>query len=489
MSFPVFSPLSRFKDDPRGFVSSGAFLLFGTILGIVAADLLVSGQRQLAFGLVLLLPVTILIIKYPTFSVMVWLLLAPFLLTTPTAGGRTVYWMIHRALPPATVGMIVLSHLLRFRKLPRLGPAELAMIGYAGTTLFSIALLNKNPQATTYVFYDRVFSPMCLYFIVRLSSPGAKELKRLVPVIFFLGLSQAIIGTFSWFAPQFLPQQWLNQAGERTTGSLHSYSVYTSTLVFSGLYLLHTALNRKRGLVQTVFISVFFLSIFCVFISYSRGSWMAGIVILLGLAYLYRKFLLRWIFAIVLAATLFVGVIFVGDFPYVSERLSESDSALSRLPVALAAYRMFETKPISGWGYGNFDDYDRQFQGRVGDLVNANQDNVSHNVYLALLAEQGILGLTLFLAPVVWWLYMTMITKHKIPAEGFWSRRLLILLWLVILYHFIVNNFSHMRIVFGLGMWWFTLGLIANIIDQYSTVRAESVESISRMRQEQNSII
>ena len=41
------------------------------------------------------------------------------------------------------------------------------------------------------------------------------------------------------------------------------------------------------------------------------------------------------------------------------------------------------------------------------------------------------------------------------------SRRFLILLWLVIAAHIVVNNFSNMRSTFGLGMWWITLGLIA----------------------------
>jgi O-antigen ligase len=468
MSLPNFLHLSKLLNTRvRISVSSWSFPLFGSILGIVAAYLLVSREWQLAFGLIFILPAAILTIRYPLFSVLVWLLLTPFLLATTTAAERQVYWMIHRALPPATVGILILSYLIRIRKLPRLGLAEFAMMGYLGLSLFSIAYLSHRPLETTYLFYDRVFSPMCLYLIVRLSMPGEKDLNRLVPVIFFLGLSQALIGTFSWFMPQLLPQEWLTMPGQRTTGSLHSYSVYTTTLVFSSLYLLNWALNHKSSLVRTVFIFFFFLSIICVFISYSRGSWLAGIIVLFGLAYHYRKIILKKIFAVaVMAAILFIGIIFIGKFQFAYERLNDRNAALSRLPVALAAFRMFEAKPFFGWGYENFDGYDRQFQGRVWDLVNAKQDSTSHNMYLTLLAEQGIIGITLYLAPVGYWLFQTIKLKEAMYVQNFRRWNLLILLWLNILFHIIVNNFSDMWVVFGLGMWWLSLGLIGNLIYQ-----------------------
>jgi len=409
---------------------------------------------------------------------MIWLLLDPFLMTTPTMSGRMVYWMVHRALPPVAVGVLAIGYLMRIRKFPQLGLAELAMIGYVCASLFSIALYNKTPQSTAYLFYDRVVSPMFLYLIIRLSMPGEKELKQLVPAIFFLGVTQASIGILSWLAPQFLPQEWLRLEDQRTTGSLVTPSVFTSAMVFAGLLLLHSAFDRKPGLIRTIYLCVFSLSIFCIFISFSRASWLAGILVLLGLIYLYPKFMLRWALVVVPTAILIVGTLYVGYFYDPSERLNERDSALSRLPTVLAAYRMFEAKPVLGWGYGNFSYYDRPFQERVRDLVDARRDTASHNLYLTTLAEQGILGLTLFLTPVIWWLFETIRMKHQIPAEGFWNKKLLFLLWLVILNHLIVNNFSQMWIGFGYGMWWLTLGLIANLLTK-NTANTLSDETYS----------
>jgi len=49
-------------------------------------------------------------------------------------------------------------------------------------------------------------------------------------------------------------------------------------------------------------------------------------------------------------------------------------------------------------------------------------------------------------------------------AERLGGRKLPILLWLIILNIVVLNNFSNMRVVFGLGLWWITLGLIANSV-------------------------
>jgi O-antigen ligase len=461
----------------RGWLS----ILIGCIMGILAAYLLVEGEWSLVIVLIFVLPMTILIFKHPIAAVMIWLLLAPFLVTTETSAERMIYWLIHRALPPLTVGILGMSFLIRARKFPRLSPAEFAMIGYIIATLFSIALVGTSPQRITYEFYDRVFSPMCLYLIIRLTAPGEREIRRFVPIFFFIGVSQAIIGILSWIAPQTLPHEWLRLDGQRTTGSLVSYSVYTTTIVFCSLFLLHTAFNSKPGLTRTLYLSFFLLSIFCVIISFSRGSWLAQIFVTLGLVYLYPKFTIRWIL-IVVPVSLFIVEVLLADYLYdPAERLSEAQPALSRLPIALASYRMFEAKPVFGWGYGNFNYYDRRFQERVLDLVNARKDHSSHNLYLATLAEQGLVGLTLFLAPAIWWLFQTIAARKRVPSQGFLSRNLIFLLWLVILNHFVVNNFSHMRIEFGLGMWWFTLALIANQISQLTDrVSSKKIGSYSR---------
>lgn len=454
------------------------FVLLGSSLGVVSAFLIVNGQWQLAFVLILSLPAIVLLQKDPWLALLIWLILTPFMVTTESAESRKMYWVIHRALPPLTVGLIGLSYLLKinYRKLPKIGLAEFAMFGYLVVSWLSIYFLNNNLQATTFVLYDRVFVPICLYLIVRYAAPNEKDWQRLLLVAFFVVVTQAIFGILFWTSPSLLPSNWIGEE-PRATGSLRSTGVYTITLVFSGLLVLYGAMNRKSGWIRFIFFSAFLLGMISVILSFSRGSWLSGIVVLLGLIYLYPRFMLRLILIMVIITIILSSGIIAEQISFAQERLNSTSTALSRLPVFMASYRMFEAKPLFGWGYANFDQFDRQFQERVGGLVNPGEkDHSSHNFYLSILAEQGIVGILLFLTPFILWLLRSIKILPRMPRDGLWNRNLLIMLWLVLLNMIVVNNFLNLIVVFGLGIWWITLGLIANLVTPY--LKAGQVHSI-----------
>lgn len=450
-------------------------LLVGLGSGFATAYLLVRGDWQIAIALLCLLPGLILLHKHPFLTIIVWLLVGPFLLHTNTTPERTVYWLLHRGLPPLTVGLILLSSALGVRevRLPKLSVAEIAMLGYLLFGTVSIILLNSTPMATLYLFYDRVFSPMCLYLIIRLTYPGEKEWRWLLPVLFILIVSQSVVGVLSWVAPSVLPGEWLDKVGQRTTGTLVNPSIYTTALVFAGLLLLHGATRARPGKTRHLLMVTFLLCAFSIFISFSRASWLAAILVIVGLVALYPRLMTKLAVAVALFLLLFGNLLFGSYIDKASQRLYSDQaegSALDRLPGFLAAYRMFEAKPAFGWGYDNFDVYDRQFMGRVLDFANDNKDHASHNWFLSMLAEQGLVGSALFFAPLVWWAVQSIRRWPRIPKRGIWNRKLLILLWLIVLSEIVINNFMNMIIFFGHGIWWIVLGLIANLVDEYQTV-------------------
>jgi O-antigen ligase len=243
-------------------------------------------------------------------------------------------------------------------------------------------------------------------------------------------------------------------------------------MVFSGLVILQSALSHAHTkLIRFGLFVVYALSVYMVFFSFSRGSWLGLVFVLSGLFLIYPKFTFRFG-----AITSFVILIVLGSglldphIDFAQQRFysdNSEETALSRLPVIYGSIRMFQAKPIFGWGYENFDRFDYQFQGRVGELVTPEKDHASHNVYLTILAEQGILGISFYLLPVLWWLVATIKVFPKMPQDGFWSRKLLLFFWLVAIFNIVVNNFSNMRIEFGLGLWWVNLSFIATMIESY----------------------
>jgi O-antigen ligase len=438
------------------------------------AYLVVTGNTPFALALLLAVPAITLVLRNPLSAVAIWLLVTPFLVATDGGAIRMIYWLVHRALPVVVVVNLVIGAKLGARgPRPKLRWPELAMAGYLVLTQLSILHTSETPLATTYHLYDRVLIPMCLYLIVRLAQPDARDLQRMLPVVIFLLLSQAAIGVLQWAAPDVLPGFWLERVGLRTIGSLGHPNVYGTTVLFAGLLLLHAGMSREPGDGRWRLLWLFPFSLIFVILTFSRASWLAGLVVIVALLSLYPGYMAKLaVVSILLGAALLMSGRIDEQVHMAQTRLRSAqseESALSRLPVVAASLRMFGERPLLGWGYGNFDRYDEQFQSAVSDLVVPEKDHASHNLYLTLLAEQGFVGFFCYLAPVLWWLAATGRAVLVMPADGHINRQLVMCLWLVLVAHVVVNNYSNMRVVVGLGIWWLTLGMIASVVTRFAT--------------------
>jgi O-antigen ligase len=444
------------------------------VASLVVAYLVSSGLWFVAAGLLFALPAFVLIHRRPMIGITLWLLVAPLVSITDSTGLRMLYWLVHRAMPIGVLAIVLVSSRLGIhrRTFPRLGWPEVMMLGYLGASLLSVAYTSVDPVTNAILVYDRVFIPMCLYLLVRLLEPDRDDVKLLVPAAAFILLTQSAIAVLSWAAPGVLPDEWLNKLGERTTGSLGNADLFGVTVLFCGMFLLHRGLCASRRLVGQAFaLPLFTLSLTIVFLTFSRATWLAGTVALLGLLWLYPRFVRRFvgIMAPVIILVLASGV-FAWQIQFAQQRLRSEEaqySALSRLPVAFASIRMVQARPVFGWGYENFDRFDYGFQRRVGNLIYPQEDHASHNLYLTILAEQGMVGFLLFLGPAVFWLVRTRSVWARVPPTGLVSRKLLGILWVFLATHVVINNFVRMQVPFGFGMWWLTLGLIGSIVARY----------------------
>jgi O-antigen ligase len=453
-----------------GLALAVAAVTAGAAIGWLAG----AGLWDLALVLILALPVFVALHRQPLLAIAVWLIVSPLVSVTDGGGVRHVYWGVHRALPVVALAALVVARLLglRARELPRLGWPEALMGGYVAVTLLSIGYTAPDAQANAYLLYDAVVIPMCLYLVVRLSDPDEGEVRRLVLAVVTILVVQAAIGLLSWKAPEFLPNEWVRKAGERTTGTLRSADVFGTTMVFCGLFILHVGLRSWRRIGRAVAVTLFLLAMVMVFLSFSRASWLAALLATTGALLLYRRNLGSLALFVVPALVLvWASGMLTQQFDLAEYRLTSAqseESALSRLPAAQAAIRMFNREPAVGWGYQNFDRYSRPFQGQVGDLVGAAKPHASHNLYLTTLAEQGITGFVLFIGPVVVWLARTKAAFPYLPRAGLLGRDFVVILWLIVAAYHVTNNFSRMYVTTGLGMFWITLGLLASIVERFS---------------------
>lgn len=449
-------------------------LLLGLALGILLAFLIANQAWHFAVAVALAVPAIVLFAHYPFAAVMAWMLLFPYFVTTPTVTQRTIYWVLHRALIPAALGVAILRGWLGITKSRpvRLGRAELAMLVFLGWTLAGISAWNRSPVEAAIGFYDRLFVPFCAYWLIRVTAPTEKDLKRFLWVALSTLVPQCVIALFAWFAPQALPPQWILRTG-RTVGSLANPAVYTSTLLFLALLLFQYAMNSRTKGIRYLLVVTLGLAISCVFLSFSRGSWLGCLTILLGLILIYPKTTLRLMIILVALVYVLSGSILADAVAWGSERLTGEASqgtVESRLITNNALLGMIRTKPLLGWGYLNSGLHIQQFMTQVGNTpAIEGYDVSSHNTYLTMMADLGMIGFFLYVFPALWWLMLSIRVRRLMPGQGFWSWRLLAMLWLLLLHMFIVTNFMDMVRThpFGTTVWWIALGLIASMVYSY----------------------
>jgi hypothetical protein len=379
--------------------------------------------------------------------------------------------LVHRALPLFALIVLVVSASigLRDRLEVRLGWPEIIAVGYLVATVLSLLYTGVDVALSASHIYDRIFVPLILYLLIRLLEPDEAAFLTLVPVTIFVLYLETFVGIAAWISPGVVPGAWLPAVSERTTGTLRETNLFGVTVLASGVLLLHVASSKSWPKSQRSFLYLSTgVALAMTIYTFSRAVWLASAVTMVGLLFLHPLFVRRFIatVAVILLVALSSGAL-VSQTELAGDRFrseKSEESALSRLPVMVASVRMFEAKPVFGFGYENFDRYDLGFQSRIGDLYFPDKDHASHNVFLTIMAEQGIVGIGLFIGPFLYWFGRFVRHRHKVPTHGILSRALLWSLWLLILAQFVVHNFSRLQVPFGFGLLWITLGLIGSVL-------------------------
>jgi len=449
-------------------------LLLGGLLGLAAAFLVFQQEWVYLLVLLLIVPAAIVFLAYPFTAILIWFLVLPFFLKEVLPGARVIYWILQRAVIPGAVIALLFLSVTGIRKIKgfRMGLVDWIMLGYLVYSLANLILLTPQPASLAIRFYDRIFVPFCMYWLVRLLNPDEKDLRLLVPIALILILSQAAVGMFSWAAPELLPRPWLSRLGERTIGTFGNPAVFTTTLVFCAIFLMQAYHETKSSVLRWSSLVGVILAFFLVFFSFSRGSWLGGAVVLIGMLFIYPKTGIRLLLAgLVITAILYLATPLRSYFGFAEQRLTTESTVEGRIIGDAATTRMILERPLLGWGYNQHEKYDEQFRDRVFDLAVNNQHS-SHNTYLLITSEMGLIGLALYLLPALIWLVRSVSVFKKLPFKGYPGQAILIMLWLLLADHFIAGNFTDLiqSTLFNTVMWWLVLGLIANMVD---SVRVE----------------
>lgn len=165
-----------------------------------------------------------------------------------------------------------------------------------------------------------------------------------------------------------------------------------------------------------------------VFFSYTRSAWIGAAlglctVLLLTLHGRTRNIVLGGM----VVAGLLVGATqmdkIVG-FQREQSAVDTADSANLRVSFAYVSWLMFQDRPLFGFGFGRFPvDKLPYLDDRSTDLnLEALRPYVHHNTFLSILVDTGLVGLTLFLAMLAYWMLNAWHTVRTADVPP-WARR------------------------------------------------------------------
>ena len=224
------------------------------------------------------------------------------------------------------------------------------------------------------------------------------------------------VGDFSHFLPfEGLTHGLLSQEeGSRASGGF-SDANYLGLFMAPAAILALSALTWSRGVLRRLLVPVVILLFVCIATTFSRGTYLGtlvGVLILIAM----RSKPAALVFAIgagFLALTLYPAFLEarLGGVLSADDAFDLLRSESSRTAVAAAAFAMLASSPVFGVGFGVFQYVSPSYTGDSAVVA-----TFSHNQFLNVLAEQGVVGI-LFVSGMVVLLAIALRTSRS-PVRG-----------------------------------------------------------------------
>jgi O-antigen ligase len=350
--------------------------------------------------------------------------------------------------------------------------------------IFLTALTSTMPVVSFKFLLSRIWFVAGLYFVTAKMFSEGKNLEKyiwlyvisLVIVIFYTINRHLGYGLWNKEVANFVPNPFYKDH----TSYGAALAMYIPFLI---LFSFGSFGSRKAKIISIIVLGILIMGFV---LSYTRAAWLSFIVA--GLVYGVVKLKIRFkplfitFFSVLVLFLLFQNKIFMSleqnseqssaDFKtHISSmtNISSDASNLERINRWSCAFRMFEDKPVFGFGPGTYMFQYAPYQlneNRTIISTNSADGGNAHSEYLGPLSESGVLGMLTFLLIIGSVIYTAVHTYMRVTDKRLKSFVLAALISLVTYYiHGFLNNFLDTDKL-SVPFWGFTAMIVA--IDIYS---------------------
>ncbi len=231
---------------------------------------------------------------------------------------------------------------------------------------------------------------LCFYsFRFFKTSSELKDFKKTKKLIFIVSLFVFAAGILQYFSPDFsIASKWVDTSEYNLNKRI--YSTFFNPNVF-GFYINFVILLSCENLdfkkINLEWIA-FMTGISCLVLTFSRAAWISLIAALITSSFLDRKYIK---YALIVSIAIFGADTLLGVGRVNPVKAANDSSLLYRLEIWKASVEIIKDNFISGIGFGTLFKHIASYSSVVSTKIEH-----SHNLYLQILTETGILGFSIF---------------------------------------------------------------------------------------------
>ena len=325
------------------------------------------------------------------------------------------------------------------RKLGRTDPKPLAWVEIVLLSFLALATVStfvagatdesKMAGSPLWRLVVAYLFPAVLYFVARQSALTESRIVVLHGFLAafgvylgFTGVAE-MTGQWSLVFPQYIADPKIGLHFGRARGPMVqsvSYGLYLGICAVA--MLLWIQRFKRRGKVVGGLLAL--LPLAAAALTLTRSVWLGtGLALLIYAAMVLEKRARKFVlFSAIAAASIVVAVKFdrLAAFEREGTAADTRSSAESRGSFAYVSWRMFQDRPLLGFGFGQFPEAKLPYLADRTTSLNLEliRPLAHHNTYLCLLVELGIVGLVLFLVIIGLWVKYawTLARGHRRPA-------------------------------------------------------------------------
>ena len=138
--------------------------------------------------------------------------------------------------------------------------------------------------------------------------------------------------------------------------------------------------------------------------------------------------------------------------------------------------------PFFGCGFMTFQEIAKEYR-RPRDVpffghvsLGLQRDAVSHNIFMTIFAEQGLLGIVPYLLIFVFFLRTSRKAYQALPRDGLISKDFVVCVWAAMVAYFVNAMFMEMRYFEYINvLFYFLMGMMMGIYEQWAAGRGEAL--------------